>query len=239
MRASKRRRAEARARLERGPEGLSTVPAGGLGHPGVEDAATEAQARRGVRRWLRPVMTSIDHDRIVAATKSSLLIAVNALMLSVTALALFRGPLDGHRWWALLPLALTNMLSLAFATFAAQAGERPAELEEWWEQEVAAHEVHRWEQARRMLAAELDARGAALSISRLHLRTAYRLLVGGLMLSALIFAASLGVSAHFEALNEPSPAADVRSSGITGAGEPDAEKHRPRPRLHPESEASP
>src|SRR5688572_9904229 len=93
-----RAEAEHRAALARAaaPEG---APAASPPKPAAEPAAAAAppaahalrkpELERGLRDWLRPISRGLDSDRSLAATKASVLIAVNCLMLSLTAHALF------------------------------------------------------------------------------------------------------------------------------------------------------
>ena len=139
------------------------------------------EALTGVPMGLRSVLRTLDDDRKVTAARASLLVAVNTLMLAGLAHALYRGPDDGALWWALVPFALTSVLSLVFAGLSALAFDGPLEPELTLRQ--------RWHAP----GEELEARELALVRSRLYLRTAYRVLLGGVVLSALTFAVCLGL----------------------------------------------
>lgn len=152
--------------------------------------------------WLRPVARQLDSDRSVTATKSSFLIAINCVMLSLTAHSLYRDAGAGTLWTALIPLALTNVLSLGFAIFSAQVREKPTTLDAMWSMPEAEYEpaiasmLQSKERLYATLTEELHLQGAALASSRKYLRTAYNVLLGGIGLSLVTFVLCLLLGAR-------------------------------------------
>ena len=161
----------------------------------------EAGVDRHLEDWLRPMSQNLNHARLVAAQGASALIAINCLMLPLAALAVLRGPDAGRLWWALVPLCLTNLSSLLFASLAALASsvtmldELCALPEEQYQQAVTSitqDKAH----LHRCLRRELYLVGGALERQARYLRTAHRVLLGGIPLSILMLGASLALGAR-------------------------------------------
>ncbi len=160
-RQKKLRKAEERAWLE---QRLAEAAAAGRSRPQDVVALTE---------W-NHVLAS---DRLVAVTKASLLVTLNGVMLAIAAHALYAQPAFGP----LVPLALTNLLSLVFSVAAARSVregdfQAPVEPLEQSREELLGS-----------LANELKLRAESLARCRRRLRPAYGVLLGGLLLSAVTF----------------------------------------------------
>jgi hypothetical protein len=197
----KKARKRVREQLEREQQELKErleaqfppVKAAKQGELPVEAAVTG----RRVEEWLPPVARGLDSDRVLMATKSSFMIAINCLMLSVTAHTLYTQADENRLWVALIPLALTNVLSLLFAIASAQVRERQTALGALWElpDEKFEPALEQMLVSRGRiygaLAGDLHLHGAALARSHRLLRTAYHVLLGGVVLSAATFALCL------------------------------------------------
>lgn len=175
-----------------------------------------AKVPRGVQKLISPVARTLASDRTLTATKASFLIAINCLMLSVTAHSLYSNPGTGSLWLALIPLALTNILSLAFAVWSAQVREEPTALDQVLAlpgdqyEPALAHLLESREQVFHTLGNELHLHGAELVKSRRHLRTAYNVLLGGVALTAVTFALCFAFDATPK---DGAPAAPVAGLG--------------------------
>ena len=129
-----------------------------------------------LQEWLH----ALSNDRLVAATKSSVMIAANGVMLAIAAHALYGALAFGP----IVPLALTNLLSLVFSIASARAVregdfEQPPEPLQQSREELFSALSH-----------ELHLRADALAKSRARLRTAYTVLLGGVVLATLTFVLS-------------------------------------------------
>lgn len=138
--------------------------------------ATRQADPSALKEWLH----ALGSDRVVAATKSSVMIAANGVMLAIAAHALYGDLAFGP----IVPLALTNLLSLVFSIASARAVregdfEQPPEPLRQSREELFAALSH-----------ELHLRAEALAKSRARLRTAYTVLLGGVVLAALTFVVS-------------------------------------------------
>lgn len=198
----KKRKAEQRARqLEAQRVTIPpTPPAPGSAAPAPLEAEPQPTAMLPkLQKWLQPLAAGLDADRAVTATRSSFMIAINCVMLALTAHALYRDPGPGSLWAALIPLALTNLLSLLFAVLSAQAQEKPTGLDELWTKSDGEYEaaLQNKERIFATLTQELHLHGAALARGRKHLRTAYNVLLGGVVLSAVTFGLCLALGARF------------------------------------------
>jgi hypothetical protein len=146
-----------------------------------------------IQAWLRPVAKTLDTHRLLNANKSSFLIAINCVMLSIAAHALYRQLDAGPLQWALIPLVLTNLLSLAFAIFSAQVRQQPTTLDELFampeeEYDPAVNALLQDKQrVYETLSHDLHLLGADLNQRQKHLRTAYNVLLGGVALSTCLF----------------------------------------------------
>lgn len=153
-----------------------------------------ADVPRRLAKWWGPLARTLDSDRSLTATKSSFLIAINCLMLSATAHSASSNPHGGALGLALVPLALTNLLSLAFAVLSAQVRDEPTALDAVLRmsddayEPALAHLLQDREQLFHTLGSGLHLHGSALVKSRRHLRTAYHVLLGGVALTAVTFA---------------------------------------------------
>ncbi len=167
--------------------------------PGIDAAAEpapepqQAPPQMRLQTWLKAVSQGLESDRVVTAQKSNFLIAINCLMLSIAAHSIYRDFEFSPLQWALLPLALTNVLSLAFAVFAAQFRLQPTALEELWAMPSDEYEpavAARLQDKQRVYAdlnTDLRVLGADLSKRHRHLRTGYNVLLGGVALSTCLF----------------------------------------------------
>ncbi len=166
-------------------------------HPALlqqEPAPRASPLKIRAQKWLQPMARGLDAERMLLATKSSFLIGINGLMLAVTAHALYGTAELGVRAAALLPLALTNLLSLVFALASAQVREATGTLDTLWAKADAEYEpalaevLQSKDRIAEAFAQELHVHGAVLERARRWLRTAYHVLLGGAVLSALTFA---------------------------------------------------
>ncbi|MCB0535098.1 MAG: hypothetical protein H6574_23415 [Lewinellaceae bacterium] len=85
---------------------------------------------RGIETWYRLASSNLYTRRKIVDTKSSILLTVNSIILSISLGSLY--PLladDWHLVYALGPLVLTNLLSITFAIFATRPNLNPGHLE--------------------------------------------------------------------------------------------------------------
>ena len=187
-----------RALLERFPP--NPVHLDGTQPEQLELAARDLRvsANHLIQDWLRPELRNLESNQLVAAQKSSAMIAINCLMLTISALAVLRVT-DVRLWWAVVPLALTNLLSLVFAIRSAQIQPRTtfdelcAMPEEDYEPALTSilqDKKHLNSSMRR----DLRLLGADLNRRQQYLGTAYNVLLGGLPLSSLMFGVCLALS---------------------------------------------
>jgi hypothetical protein len=159
--------------------------------------APAAPLKIRAQKWLQPMARSLDHERLLLATKSSFLIAINGLMLAVSAHALYGTTELGPRAASLIPLALTNLLSLVFAIASAQVREADGALDTLWAKADGDYEpaladvLQSKERIAEAFAQELHVHGAVLDRARRWLRTGYHVLAGGAVLSGLTLAIAL------------------------------------------------
>lgn len=74
---------------------------------------------RGIETWFRVASRNLYTRRKIVDTKSNILVTVNSIIISVVLGGLYpRLGADPHLVFALTPLVLTNLLSIAFAIFA-------------------------------------------------------------------------------------------------------------------------
>ncbi len=74
---------------------------------------------RGIETWYRVTSKNLYTRRQIVDTKSNILVSVNSIIISVALGGLYpRLQEDPHLVYALTPLVLTNLLSIAFAIFA-------------------------------------------------------------------------------------------------------------------------
>jgi hypothetical protein len=152
-----------------------------------------------VQEWLVPVSRTMDNHRILTANKSSFMIAINCLMLAIAAHTIVRAGGAGTLWWVLIPMALTNVLSLTFAILSSQIREKPTALDELWAMPPDEYEpaltamLQNKERVYGTLTNELHLHGTALGHARKHLRTAYNVLLGGIVLSGCTFVLCLAL----------------------------------------------
>lgn len=159
------------------------------------------QAALRIQAWLRPVSKSLDLQRTLTAQKSSFVIGINCLMLAIAAHAIYSGLGPGQLKWAMIPLALTNVLSLTFAILSAQVQQKPSALDELWAmpadeyQPAVASMLQDKPRAYAALADDLHHAGAELVQRQKHLRTAYSVLLGGVAGSSCVFAICVALGA--------------------------------------------
>ena len=153
-----------------------------------------------LQSWLKPVSRTLENHRVLAAHKSSFLIAINCLMLSIAAHSLYRGIEAGPLQWALLPLALTNVLSLTFAILSAQVRTTVTALDELWlapnddYAPAVAALLQDKQKVYETLSSDLHLMGADLTHRQNHLRTAYNVLLGGVAASTCLFAVCVALA---------------------------------------------
>jgi len=167
--------------------------------PAAPGSPPQPTLGKRVLDWLDPVSRTLDADRSLAAAQASVLIAVNCVMLSLAAHALLGGVPGAALGPALLALALTNLVSLAFAIFSARAPEQPTSLDALWATPDAEFEpalqllAQSKQSVSAALAREVHEQGAALTRAKKHLRVAYHVLLAGVALSAVVFTLCLAV----------------------------------------------
>lgn len=149
----------------------------------LAEAATASRSRATDAVALTEWNHVLASDRLIAVTKASLLVTLNGVMLAIAAHALYAEPMFGP----LVPLALTNLLSLAFSVAAARSVkegnyEAPVEPLEQSREELLASLSH-----------ELKLRSESLAKCRRRLRPAYGVLLGGMLLSAATFGLRLAL----------------------------------------------
>jgi len=153
------------------------------------------------QKWLQPIARGLDSERLLVATKSSFLIGINGLMLAVSAHAFYGTEVLSWRSAALIPLAVTNLLSLVFAVASASVREASGRLDLLWaktDDEYApalAEVLETKESLGEAFAEELHVHGAALEQSKRYLRSGYHVLLGGAVLSAVTFTVCLAFGA--------------------------------------------
>ncbi len=195
--AQQHARQELLARMNAEHPRLDGVQSAELGKTAVDPA----QPALRIQAWLRQVSASLDTQRILTAHKSSYLIAINCVMLSIAAHSIYRGLAAGPLQWVLIPLALTNVLSLTFAILSAQVKQHTSAIDQLWAMPADDYEpavtsmLQNRKRAYETLSSDLHELGAELSQRQKHLRSAYRVLLGGVAASACLFALSAAMAA--------------------------------------------
>lgn len=179
---------------------VDATPLTDLGHT----IASEPKIAAGlpIQEWLDPVSRTLDNHRILTANKASVMIGINCLMLAVAAHSMTRAAGAGALGLVLIPLTLTNILSLVFAILSAQIHEKPTALDQLWELPADEYEpalttmLQNRERVYGTLTGEVHQYGAALGRSRTRLRTAYNVLLGGVVLSGITFVLCLALGSR-------------------------------------------
>jgi len=181
------------------------VPTPGSAESALPTAPPETPAAPSSRRaasWLRRASRGIAASEMVVAHKASVLIAVNCMMLSLSAFSVHRSIDQGRMWWAFLPLALTNVLSLIFALRSAQVSDERSTLTELTlmpqedYQSALVSLVNDKERVVRTTAHETYVLRGDLTRRQSHLRTAINVLTGGVPISVLMFAFCFAMSSR-------------------------------------------
>ncbi|HFA50689.1 MAG TPA: hypothetical protein ENJ95_16905 [Bacteroidetes bacterium] len=82
-------------------------------------AKVEGYPERGIETWFRVTLRNLYTRRQIVDTKSNILITVNSIILSIILGSLYpRLDNDPHLLWAIIPMVLTNLFSIAYAIFA-------------------------------------------------------------------------------------------------------------------------
>lgn len=82
-------------------------------------AKIEGYPERGIETWFRLASRNLYTRRQIVDTKSNILVTVNSIIISVILGSLYMHlDDDPHLLWAIVPMILTNVLSLAFAIIA-------------------------------------------------------------------------------------------------------------------------
>ncbi len=156
---------------------------------------------RRLREWYGIAARTLDQMQIIAAQKSNTLITANALMLAAAGLCVSRVEVGSIVGWALVPLALTNVLSLGFAIASAQVRQTTT-LDELWQMPDDAYEhalmqiVGDKQHLLGSLRRDLHRAGANLTARQKLLHTAYNVLLGGVPLAALMFVLCIAAAAR-------------------------------------------
>ena len=74
---------------------------------------------RGIETWFRLASKNLYTRRAIVDTKSNILVTINSIIISVILGSLY-GKLDDepHLLWAIVPMIMTNIISMAFAIYA-------------------------------------------------------------------------------------------------------------------------
>jgi hypothetical protein len=198
--AEEKARQALRSQIEAQHPRVDATPLTDLGHR----IAAEPKITAGlpIQEWLGPVSRTLDNHRLLTANKASVMIGINCLMLAVGAHSLSRVFGSGSLGLVLIPLTLTNILSLAFAILSAQVHEKPTALDQLWQLPPDEYEpalttmLQNRERVYGTLTGEVHQYGAALGRSRSRLRTAYNILLGGVVLSGLTFVICLALGSR-------------------------------------------
>ncbi len=79
----------------------------------------EGYPERGIETWFRLASKNLYTRRQIVDTKSNILITINALILSVVLGSLYpKLDDDPHLIWGLIPMVLTNLISITYAIIA-------------------------------------------------------------------------------------------------------------------------
>lgn len=82
-------------------------------------AKVQGTPERGIETWFRLASKNLYTRRQIVDTKSNILVTVNAIIISVVLGSLYpRLGEDSHMIFAVVPLVLTNLASIAYAIFA-------------------------------------------------------------------------------------------------------------------------
>ena len=82
-------------------------------------AKIEGYPERGIETWFRLASRNLYTRRQIVDTKSNILVTVNSIIISVILGSLYMQlDSDPHLLWAIVPMILTNVASIAFAIFA-------------------------------------------------------------------------------------------------------------------------
>lgn len=82
-------------------------------------AKMQGSPERGIETWFRLASKNLYTRRQIVDTKSNILITVNAIIISVVLGSLYpRLSEDSHMIFAVVPLVMTNLASIAYAIFA-------------------------------------------------------------------------------------------------------------------------
>ena len=201
----KRRKKEEKRRrelLERFSLPTNPTPPGGTpAQSETEVAALSAQpmlaegkSKKRIVAWSRNTTQALNARLVIVAQRANLLIGVNALMLTVAVISIYRTIDLGQLWWAFIPLTLTNALSLGFALVSARLSREMSPLEELCSMPQEAYQseltalVNNKERVSTVLAYEVYQLGGELTRREKNVGTALNVLLGGLPLSALMFA---------------------------------------------------
>tara|TARA_R110001599_G_scaffold68366_3_gene192574 strand:+ start:1276 stop:1875 length:600 start_codon:yes stop_codon:yes gene_type:complete len=79
----------------------------------------EGYPDRGIETWFKLASKNLYTRRQIVDTKSNILITINAIILSVVLGSLYpKLDDDPHLLWGIIPMVLTNVISIAYATVA-------------------------------------------------------------------------------------------------------------------------
>lgn len=200
----KRRKKEEKRRrelLERFSLPTSPTPPGGMpaqNETGVAAMAAptmqaEGKSPKRIVAWARNTTQALNSRLVIVAQRANLLIGINALMITVAVISIYRTIDLGQLWWAFIPLALTNALSLVFALMSARLSPEVSPLEELCSMPQEHYQaeltslVNDKERVSTVLANEVYRLGGELTRREKNVGTALNVLLGGLPLSALMF----------------------------------------------------
>ncbi|MGH1364631.1 MAG: Pycsar system effector family protein [Calditrichia bacterium] len=169
----------------------------------------EGMPEKGIETWFRVTSRNLYTRRQIVDTKSNILVTVNSIIISVILGSLYsRLDTDPHLLWAIGPMILTNLISMAYAIFATrptvekgaftkeqveQGQARLMTFDDFYKMSESDYEwaVDRMMQKREFLYSTIkkDIHHLGLDLSRRYkyIRTAYDVFLAGLVFSVFMF----------------------------------------------------
>ncbi len=171
----------------------------------------EASPERGIETWFRTASRNLYTRRQIVDTKSNIMITMNAIIMSLMLGTLYAQLKDNpHILWFLIPMVLTNVLSMSYAIFATrpvlengiftreEVDKKEARLttfDDFYQMPLKEYEwaVGEMLQDRQFLyntlIRDMHRLGVDLAIRYKNIRLAYHVFLSGLIFSIFMFAA--------------------------------------------------
>jgi len=171
----------------------------------------EGVPERGIETWFRLASKNLYTRRSIVDTKSNILVTVNSIIMSVILGSFYpRLADDPHLIWAISPMILTNIISMAFAIFATRPakgsgvfsskdldgnGLRLMTFDDFYKMPEAEYEkaLDKLMENRRFLYGSIkkDIHHLGVNLSRRYsnIRISYDVFLSGLIISIIMFAA--------------------------------------------------